>query len=769
MDGIHSVPSADVQRFLNKCLNRQQCALDLNELQRPMTGDGQDSLQHVDRAIEQNLQAIFQLRFAKVAWYRSYKQYVDAQGWLRSDSHDNFDVLLPQDLRFGVFVKGIHPNPSGQMRERIHKLALAGFRYDYLCRDENMLPDQTGNEGYTFLLPESISAQQWEHDMLDIELQQTRRYLHGLDHKRVADSFSSGSLHELARWIINHYMLLIKPPQPPPLPREELFVGQSELANAVAIPSNRFAHSQDGAPSSNRNRPSSSKISTITTRDYQPQYQPQLGAHYEQGVAYAQQLNGNSLSNQHQSFIIPKRGRSPAPTVPLPNLILGSNQATGHGEMERPVKSPRMMIDSTVTPILPGRPQQRSVNYSQQQQRWQQGLLDKSRPIQQQSPAGQSTFADGRTPSFGGPVTTWSWPAGYRHSEATLADKVTSPGTPAAAWSSRLELKPSEPSGSRRREIVGQLNNISNPVSQSRRSGARFVPPLLSHPDPKSPDTHPSVAKNRRRKSMPFSDGEQLQFLLQQEPTQQHRFSQSTFWDFPSLNIGPSNSTQSAVWAQATPPTPSFRNPEQQQQQQQVSERTRHLHTDQALSTTRPQQIVSAQNASLPQTLPPLMSSVQPQRQERTFDRSSPRTEQMIRPEFGLWPQRAPPSFSKNIAQPSPESEKLVQNESVTPVKGTRRNTLTIDKVPLSQTPPDSTKQQLNPDRIANMNRSYAVTKTSPDEPPVPVLSAAVPTTYIPPPVPGFSAVATTTYPPPPIPVLSTAVPTTYQPPPPPV
>ncbi|KAL8802595.1 MAG: hypothetical protein Q9200_006529 [Gallowayella weberi] len=699
MDSIHLVPSGSVRSFLNKCLDRPICALDLTELQRSTTGAGNDPLRHVDQAIEQNIQANFQIRFAKLAWYRSYKQSVVAQGRAFPASRNNISALLPQmdSIRFQMFTNGIFRNPSYQMRERMYKLVMAGYRYDFLCQDGRMFPNGISNDGHLFLLPDTISAHQWEHDMLEVELQQTREYLRGLGLKRVARSFS-GSLNELARGMIDHYMSFIKPEvTTPPFPLATTIPlnGQQHLGKSIAGPSGPFTPSQDRVPSSNRYGPASSKISRMATLQ---QHLPKLEPDSQQVPEYFQQPNAIRQSTQRQTAINAKRSRSPVPIVPLPILTVASNQAMGRLEIERPLKLPRLMRHSTITPVMSGRDQRYGVSYNQQQQVWQQAPVGSPIQTQQQSQAGTSTFAYGYTPSLDGPTTLWSWPTGYKHSEAILTEKMPSPGSPAPAWSSRAGLKPSDTIYARRQEPVRHMHNT-----------------IQEQPD--------------------FSLEQEPVQQLQQQQTQQPQFDRQAVQGRSFLKTGPNSSTQTAVWTQAPPPP--YGNPEQQQQQQEVCEHISHLHTDQTFPTPKPQQIASAQSASWSQAQPEPTSNVQQQRQQYTHDMQSsqilsiPETEQENQTQHGLCPPRAPPSL-ENTAQQSCESTPLVQNQSAILIKDITQNGSTSQEAPKLQTrsiSTNDTEQQSSPDSIANINQSCSITAPPSEQPTTPaaVLSAPAP------------------------------------------
>ncbi|KAL8814499.1 MAG: hypothetical protein Q9223_006280 [Gallowayella weberi] len=645
MDSIHLVPSGSVRCFLNKCLDRPICALDLTELQRSTTGAGNDPLRHVDQAIEQNIQANFQIRFAKLAWYRSYKQSVVAQGRAFPASRNNISALLPQldSIRFQMFTNGIFRNPSYQMRERMYKLVMAGYRYDFLCQDGRMFPNGISNDGHLFLLPDTISAHQ--------------------------------------------------------------YVG----AFIESIWTSFVQDQQDG---------NTGQSATLVN---QQQHLPKLEPDSQQVPEYFQQPNAIRQSTQRQTAINAKRSRSPVPIVPLPILTVASNQAMGRLEIERPLKLPRLMRHSTITLVMSGRDQRYGVSYNQQQQVWQQAPVGSPIQTQQQSQAGTSTFAYGYTPSLDGPTTLWSWPTGYKHSEAILTEKMPSPGSPAPAWSSRAGLKPSDTIYARRQEPVRHMHNT--------------IMKSLGSPH--------DVAETCRSNVHPFTVQEQPDFSLEQEPvqqlqqqqTQQPQFDRQAVQGRSFLKTGPNSSTQTAVWTQAPPPP--YGNPEQQQQQQEVCEHISHLHTDQTFPTPKPQQIASAQSASWSQAQPEPTSNVQQQRQQYTHDMQSsqilsiPETEQENQTQHGLCPPRAPPSF-ENTAQQSCESTPLVQNQSAILIKDITQNGSTSQEAPKLQTrsiSTNDTEQQSSPDSIANINQSCSITAPPSEQPTTPaaVLSAPAP------------------------------------------
>ncbi|KAL8776557.1 MAG: hypothetical protein Q9213_008223 [Squamulea squamosa] len=346
MDCIHLGPSNRIRHFLNKCLDRPTYLLDVVQLQCSAVESASRFLQQVDWAVEQNAQATFKLRFSKVTC---------------------LGILLPRlnTLAFDGFVTSLVPNATPLTNEYIHQLASAGFRYDYMCRDEEVDPYSNGNDGYLFLLPESISHYQWEHDLLHIELPQTRQFLHDLGLKETAYSFP-GSLHNLARGVIDHYMSLINWRNPPVPSCSADSVSQSGVAiNAIAMSSNPSPQSARVFKPSSQLRPANSEgIAVLTTQQHPPQQEPNR----EVTVTSAQQVSHIAGSNQRRGPTKSKRRRSPAPSVPAPALASGSQQADGLSELEPPPKLPRILTDLMRISAMGGQVQQIGVSQDQQQQ-----------------------------------------------------------------------------------------------------------------------------------------------------------------------------------------------------------------------------------------------------------------------------------------------------------------------------------------------------------------------------------------------------------------
>lgn len=160
VDRAHMVLPTRARQFLDKCLDRPSYFFELDQLQRPLVENVNSLLQQMDLALEQHAQVTFKLRFAQLAWYRSYREFAMARGWTLCASFDRFGALLPQLVAVGFeeFVQRIKPDANQTTRDWMLRLTLAGFRYDYLTRDEqtNTCNYSDSNDGYLFILPLSI-------------------------------------------------------------------------------------------------------------------------------------------------------------------------------------------------------------------------------------------------------------------------------------------------------------------------------------------------------------------------------------------------------------------------------------------------------------------------------------------------------------------------------------------------------------------------------------------------------------------------------------
>lgn len=85
-------------------------------------------------------------------------QFAMARGWTLYAHFDSFGALLPRLVTVGFkeFVQIIKPDADQLAKDRMHRLTLAGFRYDYLTRYEQTDPYSDDNDGYLFILPLTI-------------------------------------------------------------------------------------------------------------------------------------------------------------------------------------------------------------------------------------------------------------------------------------------------------------------------------------------------------------------------------------------------------------------------------------------------------------------------------------------------------------------------------------------------------------------------------------------------------------------------------------
>ncbi|KAL8848124.1 MAG: hypothetical protein Q9221_006844 [Calogaya cf. arnoldii] len=158
-DQAQVAPPTIVRQFLNKCLNHPNYFFELDQLQQPLAENVNTLLRQLDRVLEETEKVTFKMRFAKLAWYRSYRQFAMAHGFTLGASIDSSGAFLPRLVTDGIdeFIEHVQPDANQSGRGWIHQMTLAGFRYDYLTRDAQINPHSEANDGYLFLIPGSIS------------------------------------------------------------------------------------------------------------------------------------------------------------------------------------------------------------------------------------------------------------------------------------------------------------------------------------------------------------------------------------------------------------------------------------------------------------------------------------------------------------------------------------------------------------------------------------------------------------------------------------
>ncbi|KAL8900596.1 MAG: hypothetical protein Q9192_000983 [Flavoplaca navasiana] len=157
------IPSMTVRQFLTMCIDRPSTFIEFDLLQFPVTGNAHGLLQQIDWVTEMNMLVSIRLRFTKLAWYRSYRQFAQSRGIALSASFDRFGVLRPRLVTVGFedFVNNVMPDANGSTKISINQVILAGFRYDYMTRHEQTYLYSDDNDAYLFLLPGCISIHQY--------------------------------------------------------------------------------------------------------------------------------------------------------------------------------------------------------------------------------------------------------------------------------------------------------------------------------------------------------------------------------------------------------------------------------------------------------------------------------------------------------------------------------------------------------------------------------------------------------------------------------
>ncbi|KAL8666142.1 MAG: hypothetical protein Q9202_001649 [Teloschistes flavicans] len=216
-DSIQSGLSDNVRHFLQKCLCNSTWILGSRQSRLRRNDTTRKAIIQLENAEGQSLASIFKLRFIKLVWYRAFVSHAISQGWLAWPIATADLYALMPDLNtkyFDQFLRSFVPFADIPTTQRIQALVLAGLRYDYLCHGEYHEPNSLPNEGNLFLLPDSVSAYQWECELPVTELFPIRKHLHCAGMKQLAGCFPGGSssLNELAHQIIEHYAVYPKFP-----------------------------------------------------------------------------------------------------------------------------------------------------------------------------------------------------------------------------------------------------------------------------------------------------------------------------------------------------------------------------------------------------------------------------------------------------------------------------------------------------------------------------------------------------------------------------
>ncbi|KAL8842839.1 MAG: hypothetical protein Q9176_002475 [Flavoplaca citrina] len=315
-----------VRQFLIKCIDRPSSFIELDQLQFPVTGTAHGLLQQIDWVTEMNMLVSIRLRFTKLAWYRSYRQFAQSRGLALSASFDRFGVLLPRLVTVGFedFVSNVMPDANESTKISINQVIQAGFRYDYMTRHEQTYLYSDDNDAYLFLLPGCISIYQWEHDLLDIELQQVRGYLHYLGLKSITQTFPN-SLHNLAQAILHHYMVLIESSgMKQAVPQNTTIPAAASLdpTKANAIPSSAMGQTPRTCSVASQLRHTNLGVTSMSGFRHDPSSQEQA---CDEATMYAQASRYIAESNQRRDPTTSKRSQSPA-ALPAPAFGVGNQE-----------------------------------------------------------------------------------------------------------------------------------------------------------------------------------------------------------------------------------------------------------------------------------------------------------------------------------------------------------------------------------------------------------------------------------------------------------
>lgn len=265
------------------------------------------------------------------------------------------------------------------------------------------------------MLPRSISTLQkltvirWEQDLEDIELQQTRTYLHRLGWEDITLSFPG--LHNLARSVTQHYIAMITSAWKNPPVTRDIKRSAAEIAYTTTtnrLPPNTFLQSPRSSWPSNQPRLTNGDVTSATGSHQQPPSQEHT---HEKAMMYTQASSYIAEYDQRRGLMTAKMPHLPAP-VPAPASTVVYREGSGPLAIEIPPKTPKMMADQTRIRSIPGHDQQTGVNHNRQSQPWQNPVIRYIPTTQQQPQVGLSAFANGPAPSVVASSQPWPRAAG---------------------------------------------------------------------------------------------------------------------------------------------------------------------------------------------------------------------------------------------------------------------------------------------------------------------------------------------------------------------
>ncbi|KAI4199397.1 MAG: hypothetical protein LQ348_001897 [Seirophora lacunosa] len=213
MDEEQLDPSRTMRSFLHKCLHDSDIAIELDNSHH-LVKPREEATTRLLSLSDQGTCSVFNSRLKKLAWFRAWLRFLDTHHFPPvSITQETLRASTPRlgTPPFEVFVRSILANPTEWAKREVAGLVRAGARYDFLCWGDDSGDKCTVNEGHLFLLPASISADQWEHDLSAGELVQARTHLHHLGIQSIAESFSdrSSTLCEVARRVMDRHTVAI--------------------------------------------------------------------------------------------------------------------------------------------------------------------------------------------------------------------------------------------------------------------------------------------------------------------------------------------------------------------------------------------------------------------------------------------------------------------------------------------------------------------------------------------------------------------------------
>lgn len=257
-----------------------------------------------------------------------------------------------------------------------------------------------------FNLTQNLTVIRWEQDLQDIELQQTRIYLHRLGWKDITLSFPG--LHNLARNVTQHYIAMItstwmSPPIPWDIKRSAAEIAYTTTTNR--LPPNTFMQSPR---SPNQPRLTNADVTSATESHQQPPLQENT---LKKAMMYTQAPSYIAEYDQPRGLTTAKMPHSPA-SVPILASSVVYQKGSGPLAIEPPPKTRKVIGDHTSIRSIPGHDQQAGVSHIWQSQARQTAVIRYIPTIEQQPQVGPSTFSNGPATSVVASSQPWPRAAG---------------------------------------------------------------------------------------------------------------------------------------------------------------------------------------------------------------------------------------------------------------------------------------------------------------------------------------------------------------------